>query len=148
MCHIFDVSPSGYYHWRKSLCRSGKSENEHLKNASKSCFSRHNCMVGSPTITADLREDPDFLNVSRNRVARPMREMGFKCKTVKKFVVTTDSKHNEPVAPNLLDRQFAVPSPDTVYVSEITYLDGWKKMVLSNCFYRSVFATCCRLGSQ
>jgi putative transposase len=79
-------------------------------------------MVGSPIITADLREEPEFSNVSRNRVARLMKEIGLKCKTIKKFVVTTDSKHSEPVAPNLLDRQFSVSTPDTVYVSDITYL--------------------------
>jgi len=46
---------------------------------------------------------------------------GLKCKAIKKFVVTTDSKHSEPVAPNLLDRQFSVSSPNTVYVSDISY---------------------------
>ena len=48
--------------------------------------------------------------------------MGLRCGTVRKFVVITDSKHNAPVAPNLLDHQFTVPTPDTVYVSDITYL--------------------------
>jgi len=56
-----------------------------------------------------------------------MKEMGLRCGTVRKFVVTTDSKHNEPVAPNLLDRQFTVPTPDTVYVSDITYLKVGRK---------------------
>ena len=51
-----------------------------------------------------------------------MKEMGLRCRTIKKFVVTTDSKHNEPVAPNLLDRQFTVSTPNTVWVSDITYL--------------------------
>ncbi len=51
-----------------------------------------------------------------------MREMDLKCKTLKKFVVTTDSKHNEQVAPNLLNREFDVKTPNTVWVSDITYL--------------------------
>ena len=51
-----------------------------------------------------------------------MREMGLKCKTIKKYVVTTDSKHNEPVARNLLNREFDVKMPNTVWVSDITYL--------------------------
>ncbi|PQP33012.1 hypothetical protein C6A36_01450 [Desulfobacteraceae bacterium SEEP-SAG10] len=84
-------------------------------------------MVGSPMMTADLHEDPEFSKVSRNRVARHMKEMGLKCRTVKKFVVTTDSKHKEPVSPNLLDRQFTVPTPDTVWVSDITYLKVGRK---------------------
>jgi putative transposase len=80
-------------------------------------------MAGSPLLTADLREDPEFSQVSRNRVARLMKEMGLKCRTVKKFAVTTDSKHNEPVAPNLLDRNFTVASPNLVWVTHITYLN-------------------------
>ena len=60
-------------------------------------------------------------------MARHMKEMGLKCRTVKKFVVTTDSKHKEPVSPNLLDRQFTVPTPDTVWVSDITYLKVGRK---------------------
>lgn len=79
-------------------------------------------MAGSPLITADLHEDRQFSSASRPRVARYMKEMGLKCKTVKKFVVTTDSKHTEPVAPNLLNRQFTVSAPDMVYVTDITYL--------------------------
>jgi putative transposase len=51
-----------------------------------------------------------------------MKEMGLKCRYVKKYVPTTDSKHDEPVAPNLLDREFSTPTPDTVYVTDITYL--------------------------
>jgi len=42
--------------------------------------------------------------------------------TIKKYVVTTDSKHNETVAPNLLNREFSVKTPNTVWVSDITYL--------------------------
>ncbi len=73
-------------------------------------------------ITADLHDYPEFANVSENRVARLMREMNLKCKTLKKFVVTTDSKHKYPVAENLLNRQFDVKAPNTVWVSDITYL--------------------------
>jgi len=84
-------------------------------------------MAGSPMITADLQDDPGFSKVSRPRVARIMREMGLKCRTVKKFVVTTDSKHKEPVAPNLLDRNFTMFSPDQVWVTDITYLKVGRK---------------------
>jgi len=127
MCHMLKVSQSGYYRWRKAPLSSLKIENERLDARIKELFSEHKGMVGSPTITADLHEDPEFSKVSRNRVARHMKEMGLKCQAVKKFVVTTDSKHKEPVAPNLLDRQFEVPTPDTVWVSDITYLLVGKK---------------------
>lgn len=127
MCQVFAISPSGYYRWRKAPLSNRKRRNEALKKKIKELFFQHRGMAGSPLIAADLREEPAYANVSRNRVARLMKEMGLKCKTVKKYVVTTDSKHNEPVAPNLLDRQFSVPSPDTVYVSDITYLKVGRK---------------------
>jgi len=127
MCQVFSISPSGYYRWRKAPLSNRKVKNEVLKKRIRELFRQHKGMAGSPLITADLREEPSFSNVSRNRVARLMKEMGLKCKSIKKYVVTTDSKHNEPVAPNLLDRQFAVSTPDTVYVSDITYLKIGRK---------------------
>jgi putative transposase len=50
------------------------------------------------------------------------------CKTKRKFKVTTDSKHDKPISPNLLDREFNVAQPDQVYVGDITYIhtqEGW-----------------------
>jgi transposase InsO family protein len=57
-----------------------------------------------------------------------MRRHGIKAKTVRKFRVTTNSKHAFPVAPNLLARQFTVSRPNAVWVSDITYIwtaEGW-----------------------
>ena len=51
-----------------------------------------------------------------------MKEMGLKCRATKKFVVTTDSSHSKPVAPSILDRQFTTESPNTAWVSDITYV--------------------------
>jgi putative transposase len=134
MCHVLKLSLSGYYRWRKAPLPSRQIEKENLKRHIRELFAKHNGMVGSPIITADLHDDPGFSKVSRPRVARLMREMGLKCRTVKKFVVTTDSKHTEPVAPNLLDRKFNTSSPDQVWVSDITYLK-----VGSKWYYLSVF---------
>lgn len=90
---------SGFYHWQNRAPSARTMRNEHLKNRIFELFSEHNGMAGSPMITADLHDDPEFYNVGQNRVARLMRDMNLKCKTLKKFVVTTDSKHSEPVAP-------------------------------------------------
>jgi putative transposase len=51
-----------------------------------------------------------------------MKELGLRCKTTRKFVVTTDSKHKQPVAPNLLDRKVSVAALNTTWVSDITYI--------------------------
>jgi len=57
-----------------------------------------------------------------------MKRAGLICKTKRKFKVTTDSKHNQPISPNLLERQFSVEKPDQTFVGDITYIqtqEGW-----------------------
>ena len=113
---------SGYSRWSKAPLSSRQIEKENLKERIREIFAKHNGMVGSPMVTADIHDDPAFSKVSRPRVARLMREMGLKCGTVKKIVVTTDSQHNEPVA------------PDQIWVSDMTYLK-----VGSRWYYLTVF---------
>lgn len=91
-------------------------------------------MAGSPIITEDLHEHPAFARVSRPRVARLMQEMGLKCRTVRRFVATTASRHTEPVAPNILNRHFSPSAPDVVWVSDITYLRAGGKWLYLTVF--------------
>jgi putative transposase len=58
----------------------------------------------------------------KKKVASEMKGMSLKCKTKRRFVATTDSKRNEPIAPNVLDRNFTQSSPNRAWVSDITYL--------------------------
>jgi putative transposase len=134
MCHTLNISPSGFYRWLKKPFSSRQRENTRLRQRIRELYAEHNDMAGSPMITADLRSESEFSKVGKNRVARHMKKMGLKCKTTKKFVVTTDSKHNEPVAPNLLNREFTASSPNTVWVSDITYVKVGRKW-----FYLTVF---------
>lgn len=71
-----------------------------------------------------------------------MREENLMVKTKRKFKVTTDSKHDKPIAPNLLNREFTVDTPDTVYVGDITYIptrEGWLYLaVVIDLFSRAV----------
>ncbi len=142
MCQVLSVSMSGFYHWINRIPSIRANENERLKGRIIELFSEHKGMAGSPMITADLHDDPKFCDVGKNRVARLMKKMGLKCKTLKKFVVTTDSKHNEPVAPNLLNREFDVKKPNSVWVSDITYLkvgQHWQYLtVFIDLFSRSI----------
>lgn len=81
---------------------------------------------GSPKIYRSLRQSGESCN--HKRVERLMRKNGLAAKRVKKFKLTTNSDHLEPVADNLLDRQFKVEQPDKVWVSDITYVwtdEGW-----------------------
>jgi len=81
---------------------------------------------GSPRVHAELRARGQ--GVSRKRVARLMRHRGLAARRRRRFRVTTDSRHAFPVAANVLARQFAAPAPDTVWVTDITYIptgEGW-----------------------
>ena len=62
-----------------------------------------------------------------------MKEAGLICKTKRRFKVTTDSKHDLPIAPNYLDRQFAVARANQVYAGDITYIP-----TLEGCLYLAV----------
>ena len=81
---------------------------------------------GSPRITEDIQIKG--IRCSENRVARLMKVHGIIAKAKKKFKATTSSKHNLPVAENLLNQDFVAEKPNTVWVSDITYiwtLEGW-----------------------
>ena len=82
------------------------------------------------------------LIVSRRRIGRLMKELSLTCKTKKKFRITTDSKHQLPISPNLLNREFNVTQPDKYYVGDITYIyieSGWLYLaVVIDLFSRKV----------
>jgi len=89
-------------------------------------FEDSRCTYGCPRVYAQLRAEG--WTCGKNTVERLMRDHGIRPKTKRKFRATTDSKHNLPIAPNVLDRQFEVEEPHEVWVSDITYIptaQGW-----------------------
>lgn len=126
MCRVLRVSVSGYYAWWKRAESQRSLRNRALLTKIKVVHDQSRRLYGSPRITATLKAQGEVCNAKR--VARLMRQHGIKAKTVKKFKVTTNSRHCYPVAANLLSRQFAVPCANRVWVSDITYLwtqEGW-----------------------
>jgi len=92
----------------------------------KQIFVSNRNVYGTRRIARILVND-DIL-ISRKRIGKLMASAGLFCKTKRKFRVTTDSKHNNPVAPNLLARKFNVSAPDKYWVGDITYIptkNGW-----------------------
>lgn len=84
------------------------------------------CTYGSPRIHKDLKEDGQ--RVGRKRVARLMKAAGVRGKSKRKFKTTTNSKHKRPKVDNLVKQNFSVPTPDTLWGSDITYIptrEGW-----------------------
>lgn len=135
MCRALEVSQSGFYDWLKRIDSMTKKRRLKLMERIKTLFFvKHKSMAGSPTITADLKDEPEFKNISRTRVAQLMKEMGLVCKIQKKFVATTDSKHDEPISENILNRNFSPEEPNQAIVGDITYI-----RVASHWVYLSVF---------
>jgi transposase InsO family protein len=126
MARVLEVSPSGYYAWRTHRKSERQQMDASLIQEILTVQKEHRYRYGSPRIVRALR--PRGFHVGHNRVARLMRSNGLNCCYKKKFIHTTNSQHDEPVAQNLLARQFTVLTPNTVWVSDITYLptrEGW-----------------------
>ena len=140
MCRVLEVSRSGYYRWLKRKPSQRDIDNQRLNAEIREIYDGSKGRYGSPKITQEL-QDRGY-RVSKNRVARRMRDAGLRSKVRRKYRVTTDSKHHFPVAPNLLERNFTAEAPDKVWVSDITYLatrSGWLYLtVIIDLFSRMV----------
>ena len=120
MANILGVSKSGFYAW-VSRPESGRVIDRRLLDVRvKACFEANHARYGSLKISRALAAQGH--QYCRPRVADSMRRQGLRSKVQRKFVITTDTKHTLRVAPNLLDRMFDVETPNSVWVSDITYL--------------------------
>jgi len=126
MCRLLSVSRSEYYHRQRRGPSARKRANEQLLPRIQAVFDAEKQRAGALRITKQLHEDGH--RVGRNRVAKIMQENGIVAKAAKKYKATTNSKHNLPVAPNLLEQNFEAEKPDQKYVADITYIwteAGW-----------------------
>ena len=110
MCRNLDVSKAGYYAWRaREQSERSKRDGELVSHIRRVHLESHK-RYGSPRIHAELRQNGTI--TSRKRVARLMREHGIYGKKQRHYQITTVSKHNYPVAPNLLNRKFKSEQPN------------------------------------
>lgn len=127
MCKVLRVSRNAYYSWRRQEQSEGAvSRKELLKRQIMEVFEENRQIYGSYKICIELNKRG--ISISRPYIARLMQEMGIRSRTCKKFIATTDSKHQNPVAENLLDRNFDVCELGKAWVSDITYVrlkDKW-----------------------
>lgn len=126
LCRVMQVSRGGYYMWRNRKPSARSRRDAELLEKIRTFYKASGNNYGSPRIYDDLRADRE--QVSEKRVARLMQQNGIVGKHRRKFTRTTDSNHELPVAPNLLNQQFNVPQPDVVWSSDITQLatpEGW-----------------------
>lgn len=119
MCNVLEVSTSGYYKWRKLHKHKVASKND-LQDHIKYEFERSQGTYGSPRIADELNAKQYMC--SKSTVARYMKQMNIAARCKKPFKVTTDSNHDFGFFRNLLNREFDVAQPGTVWVSNITYI--------------------------
>lgn len=130
MCRVLSASKAGFYAWLKRPPSTRAQRAAEIGAKIVAIHSASKKSYGSPRIHATLRKSDE--RCGRKRVARLMREVQIAGKRCKRFIPkTTDSDHQEPIAENLLDRQFSpeeIAAPNRCWASDITYIrtgEGW-----------------------
>lgn len=124
LCRVLEVSRSGFYAARQRAARAPItcSDSVHVK----AVFEASGSSYGSRRVSAALRQQG--VDIGRHRCRTLMKANQLRPKWKRKFVHTTNSRHDFPVAANVLDRQFTPAKPNAAWVSDITYVrtrSGW-----------------------
>jgi putative transposase len=126
-CEVLQVSRSGYYAWRDRPLSAQANRRDELAQQIQRVHRANRGVYGSPRVCRALQAEGE--TVCENTVAKLMRQEGIRAKTKRKFVPrTTDSTHHQPVAQNLLNREFAAAAPNRKWATDITYIptdEGW-----------------------
>ncbi|MDF0677378.1 MAG: IS3 family transposase [Nitrospira sp.] len=120
LCRVLEVSRSGYYAWRTRRPSKRAQENARLEVAIQAAHVRTRQTYGPERLQAELREDGFPAGVGR--IKRLRKKLRLRCKQVRWFTTTTDSKHSLPVAENVLAQTFVATRPNETWVTDITYI--------------------------
>lgn len=131
-CEVLEVSASGYFTWKRQqrsntrTTPSGRISDEALLTHIRAIHAEVKQEYGWPRMHKELVARG--MRVWRERVRKLMKQQGIRAKTKRKFVVTTDSKHHLPIAPDLVQRRFKPEAPNQLWSGDITYIatdEGW-----------------------
>jgi putative transposase len=141
MCRVLQVSRSGFFAWLKRRASRRSQRQRELVEKIRIAHQENRKLYGSPRVHRALLVDGQ--TVSRNTVAKLMRQEKIRAKSRRKFVPkTTDSRHGHPVAQNILDRDFQAEAPDRKWLVDITYVptdQGWLYLAgVLDCFSRKI----------
>lgn len=147
VCEVLEVSVSGFHQWRRrkqakepSGPHTGRMSNDALLAHIKAIHAEVKGEYGWPRTWKELLARG--IRVGKERVRKLMAQHGIKARTKRRFKATTDSRHNLPIAANLIARDFAPQRPNQVWTSDITYIDtgeGWLYLtVMLDLFSRQV----------
>jgi putative transposase len=126
MCQNLNVSQSGYYDWLTRPPSKWALEEKRLEIEVRAAHHRNRATYGPERLQRDLAERQ--IRIGIGRIRRIRKNLGLRCKQVRKFKATTDSKHTLPVAENLLGQVFKATAPCKAWLSDITYIptdEGW-----------------------
>src|SRR4030088_1144506 len=127
MCDVLGVSPAGHYAWRSRPESARSAANRELVDDIKRVHRDACGRFGGPPTQAELRAQGR--GASRGRIERLMRRHGIRAIMPRpRRVRTTDSRHDFPIAPNLLERNFIAAAPNRIWLADITYIEtdqGW-----------------------
>ena len=126
MCRALGVSTSGFYGWRAQPVSSRDERDRELRAEVRAAFAESDGTYGSPRVRRELRASGR--SVSAKTVAKVMRKEGLVARRKKRFRATTDSKHEDPIAPNLVNREFKTDAPNHTWVTDVTCIwtrVGW-----------------------
>jgi putative transposase len=118
LCRCMAVTRSGFYAWQQRPESGRRRRDRQLQVLIRASFDASGQAYGSPRVLRDLRAQRE--PVSRKRIRRLMQEDGLVARVRKRFRGTTDSDHDQPVAANLLDRQFTAAAPNQRWVADTT----------------------------
>ena len=126
MCRVLGVSRSRYYEWAQGKPSARAQADAVLAEEIAEIHQESHQRYGSPRVHDELARRGR--RTGRKRVARLMRQRGLYGRRRRRYRRTTDSEHDQPIAPNLLNRNFRAERPDQCWVADITYLwtaEGW-----------------------
>ncbi|WP_414646174.1 IS3 family transposase [Bradyrhizobium sp. 2S1] len=127
LCDVLGVSPAGYYAWCSRPESQRSVANRELVDDIKRVHRETNGRYGSPRIHVELKAQGR--GASRGRIERLMRHHGIRAIMARpRRVRTTDSRHDLPIAANLLERNFTATAPNRIWLADITYIEtdqGW-----------------------
>jgi putative transposase len=126
LCRVLCVSRSGFYDFLAEPEAARDRRDAALTAKTRAVFAEHKGRYGSPRVCRELRAGGEVVN--EKKVAKIMQKNGLVARKKKRFRATTDSKHDDPIAPNLLARDFTTNRPNEAWVTDVTAiwtLTGW-----------------------
>jgi len=118
MCRALQVSTAGFYAWRRRAPSARAKKDERLKILIHASFAESRKTYGSPRVLVDLADE----HVGRNRIIRLMQAEGLEARVRRRYRSTTMSDHDQPIAANVLNREFEADAPNQRWVGDTTEL--------------------------